>query len=126
MKKTKNFNTLLEELAVLKKQLSEDFIFNGGEEGMMDNGMGPEQGADPSMMQQQQAMPQQMTQGDNEEEKAMHAQEVLEHEPIITKIREIAIEGLKKYADHPTSSLYSYFKSVLLDSDKVLEGGGKK
>jgi hypothetical protein len=55
----------------------------------------------------------------------MHAQEVIKHEPIVAKIRETAIEGLKKYSDNPTSSLYEYFKSVFLDSDKLLTGKGK-
>ena len=128
----KNFKNVLEELKSLKAQLTEDYIFNG-EDGMMDDGMGaemsPEMGAeqqpDPSMVQPQ---PQQMMgQGDSEEEIAMHAQEVIQHEPIIGKIRETAIEGLKKYADHPTSSLYEFFKKVFLESDKVLtDTGGKK
>ena len=56
----------------------------------------------------------------------MHAQEVIQHEPIIGKIRETAIEGLKKYADHPTSSLYEFFKKVFLESDKVLTDTNNK
>lgn len=126
----KNFKNVLEELKSLKAQLTEDYIFNG-EDGMMDDGMGaemsPEMGAeqqpDPSMVQPQQQ--QMMGQGDSEEEIAMHAQEVIQHEPIIGKIRETAIEGLKKYADHPTSEIYNFFKKVFLDSDKVLTGEGK-
>ena len=127
----KNFKNVLEELKSLKAQLTEDYIFNG-EDGMMDNGMGaemsPEMGAeqqpDPSMVRPQQQ--QMMGQGDSEEEIAMHAQEVIQHEPIIGKIRETAIEGLKKYADHPTSSLYEFFKKVFLESDKVLTDTGNK
>ena len=127
----KNFKNVLEELKSLKTQLTEDYIFNG-EDGMMDDGMGaemsPEMGAeqqpDPSMVQPQQQ--QMMGQGDSEEEIAMHAQEVIQHEPIIGKIRETAIEGLKKYADHPTSSLYEFFKKVFLESDKVLTDTGNK
>lgn len=127
----KNFKNVLEELKSLKAQLTEDYIFNG-EDGMMDDGMGgemsPEMGAeqqpDPSMVQPQQQ--QMMGQGDSEEEIAMHAQEVIQHEPIIGKIRETAIEGLKKYADHPTSSLYEFFKKVFLESDKVLTDTGNK
>ena len=123
----KNFKNVLEELKSLKTQLTEDYIFNG-EDGMMDDWMSPEMGAeqqpDPSMVQPQ---PQQMMgQGDSEEEIAMHAQEVIQHEPIIGKIRETAIEGLKKYADHPTSSLYEFFKKVFLESDKVLTDTGNK
>jgi hypothetical protein len=123
----KNFKTVLNELKSLKAQLTEDYIFNG-EDGVMDDGMGQgmgmEQQPDPQMVQQQ---PQQMMgQGDSEEEIAMHAQEVIQHEPIIGKIRETAIEGLKKYADHPTSSLYEFFKKVFLESDKVLTDTGNK
>ena len=125
----KNFKNILKELKSLKAQLTEDYIFND-EDGMMDDGMGAEMpqemGAeqpDPSMVQSQQQ--QMMGQGDSEEEIAMHAQEVIQHEPIIGKIRETAIEGLKKYADHPTSEIYNFFKKVFLDSDKVLTGEGK-
>jgi len=123
----KNFKTVLDELKSLKAQLTEDYIFNG-EDGVMDDGMGQEMGMEqqpnPQMVQQQ---PQQMMgQGDSEEEIAMHAQEVIQHEPIIGKIRETAIEGLKKYADHPTSSLYEFFKKVFLESDKVLTDTGNK
>ena len=126
MNKRKNIKNILEELKVLKTQLSEDYLFND-EEGAMEDpqGMGEQMPPqDPSMMQQQ---PQQMMgNGDSEEEIAMHAQEVIQHEPIIGKIRETAIEGLKKYADHPTSSLYEFFKKVFLESDKVLTDTGNK
>ena len=125
----KNFKNILEELKSLQAQLTEYCIFNG-DDGMLDDGMGAEMpqemGAeqpDPSMAQSQQQ--QMMGQGDSEEEIAMHAQEVIQHEPIIGKIRETAIEGLKKYADHPTSEIYNFFKKVFLDSDKVLTGEGK-
>lgn len=119
--KNKDIKVILEELSNIKKQLSEDYMFNG-EEGVMQDpnaemGMEGEQ----PMMQQQQMM----GQGNSEEEIAMHAQEVIQHEPIIGKIRETAIEGLKKYADHPTSEIYNFFKKVFLDSDKVLTGEGK-
>jgi len=131
MKKNKDIKTILEELNSIKKQLSEDYMFNG-DEGMMEDpqAMGGEgemmgQGQpDPQMVQPQQQ--QMMGQGDSEEEIAMHAQEVIQHEPIIGKIRETAIEGLKKYADHPTSSLYEFFKKVFLESDKVLTDTGNK
>ena len=126
MNKRKNIKNIVEELKVLKTQLSEDYLFNGDEGAMEDpQGMGEQMPPqDPSMMQQQ---PQQMMgNGDSEEEVAMHAQEVIQHEPIIGKIRETAIEGLKKYADHPTSSLYEFFKKVFLESDKVLTDTGNK
>jgi hypothetical protein len=128
----KNFRKLIQELKVLKGQLKEDYF--QGEEGPMpgDDGMGYDQEAmeggeqpDPSMVQQPQ---QQMVQQPESEEAivAAHAQEVIEKEPIIAKIRETAIEGLKKYSDHPTSSLYEFFKKVFLESDKVLTDTGKK
>ena len=119
---------LIEELNQLKGQLSERFIF--GDEGGQEQQMGgsPEMGGhdqpDPSLVQPQQQ--QQMMQGGSEEEIAMHAQEIIQHEPIIGKIRETAIEGLKKYADHPTSSIYEFFKKVFLESDKVLTDTGNK
>ena len=133
-KNTKDIKVLIKELNELKKQLSEDYMFNGDEGMMQDpqemdydmegNGeMQQQQQPDPSMVQPQQQM---MGQGDSEEEIAMHAQEVIQHEPIIGKIRETAIEGLKKYADHPTSSLYEFFKKVFLESDKVLTDTGNK
>ena len=125
----KNFKNVLEELKNLKAQLTEDYIFNG-DEGMIDNemdaGIGDEEDqVDPRMVQQQRNSSA-IGQGDSEEEVAMHAQEVIQHEPIIGKIRETAIEGLKKYADHPTSSLYEFFKKVFLESDKVLTDTGSK
>ena len=127
----KNIKTLVEELNTLKKQLSEDYLFEGDWRNQM-MGQQPQQGMpggefheqpDPSLVQQR---PQQMMQGDNEEEIAMHAQEIIQHEPIIGKIRETAIEGLKKYADHPTSAIYEFFKKVFLESDKVLTDTGNK
>lgn len=124
----KDFKVIMEELKVLKKQLNEDYFADGGEgDGMMNGGedMAPQEGGevDPRLVQQPQQ--QQMGQGESEEEAAMHAQEIIQHEPIIGKIREIAIEGLKKYADHPTSEIYNFFKKVFLDADKVLTDGGK-
>ena len=75
---------------------------------------------------QQEAPQEQVGDGESAEEVAMHAQDVIQHEPIIGKIRETAIEGLKKYADNPTSSLYEFFKKVFLESDKVLTDTGSK
>ena len=120
----RNTKKLIQELNTLKRQLSEKFIFGDGEEGgypqeyeQAPEGMGGGMQEEPD---------QKMVQGDSEEEVAMHAHEVIQHEPIIGKIRETAIEGLKKYADHPTSSLYEFFKKVFLESDKVLTDTGKK
>ena len=123
----KDIKTLVEELNNLKTQLSESFIFEDWQGQMGQPTMGApmqQEQPDPSLVQPQQQM--MMGQGDSEEEIAMHAQEVIQHEPIIGKIRETAIEGLKKYADHPTSSLYEFFKKVFLESDKVLTDTGNK
>lgn len=119
---------LIEELNQLKTQLSEKFIFGEGMPGenpmMQQNSMMQQEQPDPALVQPQPQ--QQMMQGNSEEEIAMHAQEVIQHEPIIGKIRETAIEGLKKYSDHPTSALYEFFKKVFLESDKVLTDTGNK
>ena len=120
----KDIKRLIAELKVVRGQLKEDYFQEEpipGEEGQMEGGEQP----DPALVQQQQANPAMMGQGDSEEEIAMHAQEIIQHEPIVGKIRETAIEGLKKYADHPTSDLYAYFKDVFLSSDKLLTGKGK-
>ena len=118
---------LIEELNQLKGQLSERFIFGDepGQEQQMGGNTGMQQEQpDPALVQPQPQ--QQMMQGNSEEEIAMHAQEIIQHEPIIGKIRETAIEGLKKYADHPTSAIYEFFKKVFLESDKVLTDTGNK
>ena len=98
------------------KKMNEGIVFDAAE-GVHPE-MAPEMGHE--------GAPDQEHTGESEEEKAMHAQEVINHEPIVGKIRETAIEGLKKYAGHPTSEIYAYFKSVLLDSDKLLTGSNSK
>ena len=129
MEKNKNFvKDLLNDLKNTSKYLSEAYIFDDHAEVPGEPGVGPEgyaepQGVDPTVPQQQ---PQAAQQGDSAEEQAMHAQEVIQHEPIIGKIRETAIEGLKKYSDNPTSKLYEFFKKVFLESDKVLTDTGSK
>ena len=110
----KNFRQILREFNDLKGQLSQDYF---ADEDQIDGEMQDRGGYD--------EYDERVPEGDSEEEKAMHAQDVIQHEPIIGKIRETAIEGLKKYSDHPTSELYKYFKSVFLDSDKLLTGGKK-
>ena len=128
---TKFVNELLEDLQKTSKFLKEDYIFND----IPEEGYGPEDmegemmGRNPAIENDPTApqnMPQQPPQQDSAEEQAMHAQEVIKHEPIIGKIRETAIEGLKKYADNPTSKLYEFFKKVFLESDKVLTDTGSK
>lgn len=109
----KKFKQMMDELRKVRRQLNESYMFDeeevpyGDEEEMMMHER-PEEDVE---------------QGDSEEEKAMHAQEVIQHEPIIQKIREISIEGLKKYADHPTSSVYAFFKKVFNEADKVIIDG---
>ena len=83
----------------------------------------PEMGGEP--MEQQEMSQEAPGAMQSAEEQAMHAQEIIQHEPIIGKIRETAIEGLKKYSDHPTSEIYNFFKKVFLDADKVLTSDGK-
>lgn len=126
---SKFIDSLLKDLKNTSKYLTEAYIFDEhGEEMPIEHGMEPDieggmQQPDPTVPQQQ---PQAAQQGDNVEAQAMHAQEVIKHEPIIGKIRETAIEGLKKYADNPTSKLYEFFKKVFLESDKVLTDTGSK
>lgn len=106
----KKFRKILREFDELKGQLSQDYFADGPMDGDMHREMEPEHAPEE----------------ESEEEAAMHANEVIQHEPIIGKIRETAIEGLKKYSDHPTSDLYNFFKKVFLESDKVLTDTGKK
>jgi len=114
MKKVKNFKNMLEELKTIKGQLSEDYIF-GDEDRPIEDEMGMEMHHQDSM-----------EHDDSDAEVAAHAQEIIKHEPIVGKIRETAIEGLRKYANHPTSEIYKYFKNVFLDSDKLLTNTGSK
>ena len=114
---------IMNDLEDTSRILKEAYVFDDEEtpmngEGDMQHGMmHGENDVNPEMMHGEGG-----GEGESAEEEAMHAQEVIQHEPIVGKIRETAIEGLKKYADHPTSSLYTYFKSVFLDSDKLLTG----
>ena len=108
------FKELLREFQELDRQLSDSNMF--GDEAMP---MGDEEMA----YADRQGNPEE---AENQEEVAMHANEIIQHEPIIGKIRETAIEGLRKYADHPTSTIYEFFKKVFLESDKVLTDTSKK
>ena len=120
MKKTNKVKQTLAEMSELSKymkRLNEGIIFDDEEQ------MGPEMGPEAEGMPH--GKHQEGEQVESEEEKEMHAQEVIRDEPIVGRIRETAIEGLKKYSDNPTSELYNYFKSVFLDSDKLLTGKGK-
>lgn len=126
--KKKSFRQLIREFQDLDRQLSDNDMQRGhmgGEEmGYGDEEMGYGDGEyydEPEYEAHHEGQ-----EGDSAEEQAMHANEVIKHEPIIGKIRETAIEGLKKYADNPTSSLYEFFKKVFLESDKVLTDTGKK
>lgn len=127
--RTNRFLTeIMRDMRNTSKYLSEAYIFDD-EEDMREAPMGDEEGyydeeeyGEPQGMERQS----QGEGGNSDEEKAMHAQEVMRHEPIIGKIRETAIEGLKKYSDDPTSEIYEFFKKVFLDADKVLVNVGGK
>ena len=94
MEKNENFvKDLLNDLKNTSKYLSEAYIFDDHAEVPGEPGVGPEgyaepQGVDPTIPQQQ---PQAAQQGDSAEEQAMHAQEVIKHEPIIGRIRDIVV-----------------------------------
>ena len=126
MRKNKFIETVLKDLKQTSKYLTEAYIFNDEE----DYSDAPEMEETPYMGDESHHIekgPQMANkEGESKEEEEMHAHEVIQHEPIIGKIRETAIEGLKKYADHPTSSLYEFFKKVFLESDKVLTNTGNK
>ena len=127
--RTNRFLTeIMRDMRNTSKYLSEAYIFDD-EEDMREAPMGDEEGyydeeeyGEPQGMERQS----QGEGGNSDEEKAMHAQEIMRHEPIIGKIRETAIEGLKKYSDDPTSEIYEFFKKVFLDADKVLVNVGGK
>lgn len=120
MKRKNNYiHKVLDDLNNTMRYLNEDYIFNEGDEDQMMDGM--EMGQD---LQQQGNHMQQQDGDDNAEQKAMHVHEIIQHEPIIQKIRQTAIDGLKKYAEDPTSSIYEFFKKVFLESDKVLTDDG--
>lgn len=118
----KSFKQLIREFQELDQQLSDSSMY-GNEDMPMKNGdMEHEDGG----YYEDEMRAHDNQEGESEEEKAMHASEVIQHEPIIGKIRETAIEGLKKYADHPTSPIYEFMKKVFLEADKVLVDNGKK
>ena len=127
-------NKLLRDLKKNRRYLTEATIFNEEEDPMYNeyedggyddyDSYGDEYDEDPREMQR--PMRHSDSEGDSEEEKELEAQETIKHEPIIGKIREIAIEGLKKYANEPTSKIYEFFKKVFLESDKVLTDTSNK
>lgn len=98
------------------KKMNEGIVFDAAE------GIHPEMGGEPAP---EGGVPNEEHAGESDEEKAIQAQQVIRHEPIIGKIREVAIEGLKKYSDDPTNPAYEFFKKVFLDADKVITGGNK-
>ena len=116
----------MKELTGYMKRLNEDYFMYDemggpeqeiqGPEGMqMPNGMGMQQ-------QQQEVDPK----AQEDAQKVDHANQVLQEEPIIGKIREVAIDGLKKYADQPTNPIYIFLKKTFLEVDKLLTGEGGK
>lgn len=119
-KKTSFINEMLRDLKDTSKYLKEAYVFDD-EPDMM----GHEEEGAYEMPHEELHGEMHHEEGDSAEEQAMHAQEIIKHEPIISKIRETAIDGLRKYADNPTSEIYEYFKDVFLSSDKLLTGKGK-
>jgi len=123
---SKFIEKIMNDLEDTSRILKEAYVFDGEETPMNDEGdvqhgmMHGDDDVSPEMMHG-------VGGGEEEsaEEEAMHAQEVIQHEPIIGKIREIAIEGLKKYADHPTSPAYGFFKKTFLEADKVITDDSK-
>ncbi len=111
---SKDFKKLMNEFNSIRQQLNETYMFNGEDDSY---------GDEDAMMRDRQEND--MYQDDDTDEKVMHMQDVIRHEPIIAKIRETAIEGLKKYSDDPTSEIYEFMKKVFLSADKVLTGNGK-
>ena len=121
-KRDMTFRQLIREFQELDRQLSDTNMY--GDEGVpMGDKMGQFEGHEDEGYVDHHD---QQDVGDSAEEQAMHASEVIKHEPIIGKIRETAIEGLKKYADNPTSSIYEFMKKVFLEADKVLTNTDKK
>lgn len=122
-------NSLIRDLNNTSRYLTEDYIFNDEGEEMPQDGRYFDDGATYQGQDENAAEGQQMPKNgnnngdENAEEKAIHVQNVIQHEPIIQKIRETAIDGLKKYAEDPTSPIYEFFKKVFLESDKVLTDG---
>ena len=104
----KGIRELLDEMSKVRKQLSEEYIFNGEEE------MGPE------------AQDAEVVDGEQPQQEEEPQQMGVQVEPVILKMREIAIEGLKKYADDPLSPIYIFLKKVFLEADKVITDGGSK
>ena len=111
-------------LAGYMKKMNEDYFMDDEMGGPVDGPETPEQMHVPqgeTMQPQQEVDPK----AQEDVQKIDHANQVLQQEPIIGKIREIAIDGLKKYSDQPTSENYEFFKSVFLSSDKLLTNKGK-
>lgn len=107
-------DNLIKDLNNTSKYLTEDYIFNDGEEeNHIEHDMPMED--EPSHIEKDS--------DENMRSTSLEDQAVGRHEPIILKIRETAIDGLKKYAENPSSPIYEFFKKVFLESDKVLTSG---
>lgn len=98
--------SILDDLRTTSRFLTEDYIF-GDENDDMESGSAP-LGRNGDKFRYD---------GD---EASTRAQYIVRREPIILKIRETAIDGLKKYAEDPTSPIYGFFKKIFLESDKLL------
>lgn len=126
VKKTSFINEMLKELKDTSKYLKEAYVFDDEPDMMGHDGKGAYgEGGYEEDRYEEPHREMHHEEGESAEEQAMHAQEIIKHEPIISKIRETAIDGLRKYADNPTSEIYEYFKDVFLSSDKLLTGKGK-
>lgn len=114
-------------LAGYMKKMNEDYFMDDEMGGPVDGPEAPEQMHAPQG-EAMQPQPQQEVDPKAQEdaEKINHANQVLQEEPIIGKIREVAIDGLKKYADQPTNPVYLFLKKTFLEVDKLLTGEGNK
>lgn len=126
-KKTSFINEMLRDLKDTSKYLKEAYVFDDEPDmmGHEEEGAYGEGGYEEDRYEEPHRE-MRHEEGESAEEQAMHAQEIIKHEPIIAKIRETAIDGLRKYADNPTSSIYEFMKKVFLEADKVLTDTDKK
>lgn len=114
-----NFRNMLKEFKTLRHQLSEDYVFNGEDD---DYGYGDEdmmQQQDPRMnMQQHMGDEDQEGGNESDEEKAVEAQETLQHEPIIGKSERLQLKALRNTL---TIQLQRYTSSSRKYSLKVIK-----
>lgn len=105
------FKSIINDINKSASMLKEDYVFNDHQEG------------DEEMYGNEEGYGDEMHHGEEEGEQRVENNGAIQQEPIIEKIREIAIDGLKKYSEQPTSPIYEFFKKVFLDADKVITEG---